>query len=311
VTRRRVVSGVGAAASLAGSLAGSVASIAVLVWATQWVLMDSARQTSFDIWVGRAAACGAWLAVLWLAVGFSVAVVAACGPAGDFWDRLAMRIAPAGVRRAAHLAAGTVLMSGILAATTVPAVARSLSPPTPSVSELPNLDRPFLPGTAAGTRAGSAASGGATRGLEPLPGSPATGAEPSETIAGSPEPNVPTTEGTATTLPTRGCSGRTAAPTRPSAATGMSTTTEPSSEPGSRQSQLPAAHPASSEDHPKPRVITVAAGDTLWDIASGQLGPDASTTDIAAEWPRWFVANRQVIGDDPDLIHPGERLVPP
>jgi resuscitation-promoting factor RpfA len=49
----------------------------------------------------------------------------------------------------------------------------------------------------------------------------------------------------------------------------------------------------------------------LWDIASGQLGPDASTTDIAAEWPRWFVANRQVIGDDPDLIHPGERLVPP
>ena len=59
------------------------------------------------------------------------------------------------------------------------------------------------------------------------------------------------------------------------------------------------------------RVVTVAAGDTLWDIAAVQLGPVATSADIAAEWPRWFVANRQVIGDDPDLIYPGERLAPP
>jgi resuscitation-promoting factor RpfA len=311
VVRGRV-SGVGAAVSLTGLLAGSVAAIAVLTWATRWVLMDSARETSFDVWVGRAAACGAWLAVLWLVVGFSIAVVAAARrSAGDLWDRLAMRIAPAGVRRAAHLAASTVLMSGIVAAPALPAVARALSPPTPPASELPDLDRPFLPGTAAPTSAGSAASGPATGGLETLPSSPAAGEEPTETVAGSPEPNVPTTEGTATTLPTRGCSGRTAPPTSPSAATGTSTTTVPSPEPRSRQSQLPGAHPASSEDHPKPRAITVTAGDTLWDIAGVKLGPDASTADIAAEWPRWFVANRQVIGDDPDLIHPGERLLPP
>ena len=294
VMLRRVVSGVGAAVSLAGLLAGSVGAVAVLAWATRWVLMDSARDTSFDVWVGRAAACGAWLAVLWLVVGFSIAVVAAaCGSAGELWDRLAMRIAPAGVRRAAHLAAGTVLMSGIVAAPAMPAVARSLSPPTPSASELPDLDRPFLPGTAAPTSAARK-----TR-------------SPSETVGGLPEQNVPTTEGTATTLPTRSCSGRTVPPTSPSAATGRSTTSDPSSEPGSRPSQLPAAHPASSDDHPKPRVITVAAGDTLWDIAGAQLGPDATTADIAAEWPRWFLANRQVIGDDPDLIHPGERLAPP
>src|SRR5215813_3252215 len=128
VTLRRLVSGVGAVVSLAGLLAGSVGAVAVLAWATRWVLMDSARDTSFDVWVGRAAACGAWLAVLWLVVGFSIAVVAAaCGSAGELWDRLAMRIAPAGVRRAAHLAAGTVLMSGIVAAPAMPAVARSLS----------------------------------------------------------------------------------------------------------------------------------------------------------------------------------------
>jgi resuscitation-promoting factor RpfA len=59
------------------------------------------------------------------------------------------------------------------------------------------------------------------------------------------------------------------------------------------------------------RVVTVAAGDTLWDIAAVQLGPVATSADIGAEWPRWFVANRQVIGDDPDLIYPGERLAPP
>jgi nucleoid-associated protein YgaU len=55
----------------------------------------------------------------------------------------------------------------------------------------------------------------------------------------------------------------------------------------------------------------VTPGDTLWEIARVQLGPHATTADIAAEWPRWFVVNRRVIGDDPDLIYPGERLVPP
>jgi hypothetical protein len=32
---------------------------------------------------------------------------------------------------------------------------------------------------------------------------------------------------------------------------------------------------------------------------------------IAAEWPRWYAANRERIGTDPDLIRPGQRLLPP
>jgi hypothetical protein len=44
------------------------------------------------------------------------------------------------------------------------------------------------------------------------------------------------------------------------------------------------------------RVVT--PGDTLWGIAG-------------ADWPRWYAANRATIGADPDLIRPGQRLVPP
>ena len=57
--------------------------------------------------------------------------------------------------------------------------------------------------------------------------------------------------------------------------------------------------------------VVVRRGDTLWDLAARHLGPDATAADIAAEWPRWYAANRQAIGPDPDLLRPGERLVPP
>ena len=57
--------------------------------------------------------------------------------------------------------------------------------------------------------------------------------------------------------------------------------------------------------------VVVRRGDTLWAIAARHLGPDASAADVAREWPRWHAANRGVIGDDPDLVRPGMRLVPP
>jgi hypothetical protein len=58
-------------------------------------------------------------------------------------------------------------------------------------------------------------------------------------------------------------------------------------------------------------VVTVRAGDSLWSIAAAHLGPDATATRIAAQWPRWYAENRGVIGDDPTLIRPGQRLRPP
>lgn len=50
----------------------------------------------------------------------------------------------------------------------------------------------------------------------------------------------------------------------------------------------------------------VREGDTLWSLASAQLGPQATEADIAAHWPRWYERNRAVIGDSPDLILPGQ-----
>lgn len=57
--------------------------------------------------------------------------------------------------------------------------------------------------------------------------------------------------------------------------------------------------------------IAVKLGDTLWSIAAQELGPTAPSTEIDAEWHRWFAANRAVIGDDADVIEPGQRLSPP
>jgi hypothetical protein len=49
----------------------------------------------------------------------------------------------------------------------------------------------------------------------------------------------------------------------------------------------------------------------LWSIAARHLGPTATTTEISAEWHRWFAANQHVIGDDANLITPGQVLSPP
>lgn len=58
-------------------------------------------------------------------------------------------------------------------------------------------------------------------------------------------------------------------------------------------------------------VVTVVRGDSLWAIAARHLGPDATPAAIAAEWPRWYAANKTVIGTDPDLILVGQQLTPP
>ena len=57
--------------------------------------------------------------------------------------------------------------------------------------------------------------------------------------------------------------------------------------------------------------LVVRRGDTLWDLVQRHLGPDASDAEVAAEWPRWHEANRDVIGHDPDLLLPGQVLQAP
>jgi hypothetical protein len=57
--------------------------------------------------------------------------------------------------------------------------------------------------------------------------------------------------------------------------------------------------------------VVVRRGDSLWRIAARHLGAGASDAEVAAEWPRWWHANRREIGADPDLLVPGTRLTPP
>lgn len=58
----------------------------------------------------------------------------------------------------------------------------------------------------------------------------------------------------------------------------------------------------------EPEEVVVRRGDTLWDLAARVLPPTATDAEIAGEWPRWYTANAAVIGPDPDLLLPGQRL---
>ena len=70
-----------------------------------------------------------------------------------------------------------------------------------------------------------------------------------------------------------------------------------------------AGRTASASEH-EPEVV-VHRGDSLWLLAARHLGEGATDAEIAAEWPRWYAANRQVIGPDPDLLLPGQVLRAP
>lgn len=80
--------------------------------------------------------------------------------------------------------------------------------------------------------------------------------------------------------------------------------------PGSFDWPLPQSQPP-NRPRPSTAVAIVRPGDTLWAIARRHLPAGAGDAAIAAAWPRWYAANRSVIGPDPDLLLPGQRLVPP
>jgi resuscitation-promoting factor RpfA len=74
-----------------------------------------------------------------------------------------------------------------------------------------------------------------------------------------------------------------------------------------------AATPAPSPPAPSPShtPVVVQAGDSLWSVAASHLPDGATDAQIAEAWPRWYDANRDVVGDDPDLVRAGTVLVTP
>lgn len=83
---------------------------------------------------------------------------------------------------------------------------------------------------------------------------------------------------------------------------------------GSNPARTPVDGHGDPDPTPEPSdepAVTVRPGDSLWSITAAHLPADAVVADVAAAWPRWYEANRAVIGPDPDLIHPGQVLHPP
>jgi hypothetical protein len=82
---------------------------------------------------------------------------------------------------------------------------------------------------------------------------------------------------------------------------------------------LPLPERAVSPDHRRNRtgrpeldVVLVRPGDTLWELARADLAPGADDRAVAARVQQIYRANRAVIGADPDLIRPDQRLrMPP
>jgi hypothetical protein len=71
------------------------------------------------------------------------------------------------------------------------------------------------------------------------------------------------------------------------------------------------AHRPPPSARPAPRTVVVRAGDCLWHLAAADLPADASAAHVTARWHAVHRLNAAVIGPDPDLIHPGQRLALP
>ena len=89
------------------------------------------------------------------------------------------------------------------------------------------------------------------------------------------------------------------------------------------RARRPAGPRSGDHDHPvaraarappralAPAVVVVAAGDSLWGLAARSLPTTADDAEIERRWREIYRANREVVGADPDLIRPGQRLVLP
>jgi hypothetical protein len=157
--------------------------------------------------------------------------------------------------------------------------------------------RLLLPRAARAVLAGSAGLGAL---LAPVAAGAAPAPHPASAPAATPPAPawpVPSSASAARTPPAWPVA-RSGAPSSPAASA-------PTTSPASAAPTGRASHPGGA------RRVTVRPGDSLWAITAHRLGPRATPARVAAEWPRWFAANRAVIGDDPDLIRPGQELAPP
>lgn len=71
-------------------------------------------------------------------------------------------------------------------------------------------------------------------------------------------------------------------------------------------------HAGADTPERSPRTVVVLPGDSLWSISDDLLGPGTSdAAEIAEAWPLLHDANRDLIGQDPDQLRPGQELTVP
>jgi nucleoid-associated protein YgaU len=266
------------------------AGLRALLWLGSPAVADvvAPGPAGFDDLVTSTAAAGAAAVLVWLCAGVALCtLVEAAGRRGGALEALAAATTPTPLRRmvAALLSAGLV-GAGALAGTAAPALAAPLDPhraqaPAALVRALPvpDLDRPLS-----------------------APVLPAAELSSDLPAAELPEADRPVAHPGA---------GRSAAeqgvfsswtPDRPAAAP--------------RRARQPGVHLVASAPGPlagidQDDVVAVRPGDSLWTLAARHLGPGATAAQVADAWPRWWAANRDVVGDDPDLLRPGQLLRPP
>lgn len=258
--------------------------IAGLVGLAVW-LADSARATiatgpsaDFDALLDAAVAGLSAPVAGWLAVSLALS-----------WWRVvrglpAPRFTPARMHRVVGLLLGVTIAAAPLtahasAATTVASVAVSIDPTWGAQTDVAGTDP--TPGV-------DGRPGGATEAASPSTSRPTTATTtPSASAEGSPATNSPPADSASTSGWVPAIPPTTADPADPTVVGG----------------QRPTADELST--------VVVHRGDTLWDIAARHLDEGASAAEIAAAWPAWYEANRDVIGPDPDLILPGQQLQAP
>ncbi len=239
-----------------------------------------------DLLVLGAAGLGAVL-LAWLGLGVTFsALSAAPGAAGRRFTMAAEHVAPAAVRRLTAAVLGT-------------AIATAATPAAHADSPFP---APPLTTTTSQTA--------------PAP-DPAFGITLRAPVVDA-VPDPGTLTGPVATVPDPGFgAGVRTTPVTTSAPAPSATTTTASAPTPAKETRTPSAlGPLGPAPHtPSPssgaRSLTVVRGDSLWTIAARHLGPHATRQQVAHEWPRWYAANRKVIGPDPNLIRVGQVLTAP
>lgn len=205
--------------------------------------------------------------------------------------QLLERLAPAPVRTAARIALGATLLTGALGSVPATASPAGHGPTSGRAATVLLLDRP----TPAPPRPPTPWP---TPALTPALDWP-VGTAP--VAQGSPSPAAP--------IASAGSAAPAAAPA-PAVRTAPADDSAPAAGPAPADGSAPPDSPAPALGATS-SVVVVQPGDCLWRLAARSLGPSTTAARIAAAWPSWWSANRRVIGDDPDLLQPGTRLVPP